>query len=287
MGAESKGAPLWRRVCTEALPGPENMAIDEVLLESFRENPERPIFRTYRWSPAAVSLGRFQTWDEDIFPETCAERGFSIVRRITGGGAIFHDHELTYSLVCGRRDLGSMTVKESFRVLCSFLIDAYRNLGLDAAFALDLLPSDRSIGVKTVHCFAGKEPYDILVGGRKLGGNAQRRLGELVFQHGSIPLTLDLSRQRGLFHPRALPPEGSATALYGELAQAAAAGATAASFPAPEALFALLEEGFAERMGIAWEEGGLTAEERERAEKLAARKYRSEAWNREGKEQLR
>lgn len=276
MGAESKGTPLWRRVCTEALPGPENMAIDEVLLESYRKNPERPIFRAYRWSPAAISLGRFQTYGEDIFPDACADRGVPIVRRITGGGAIFHDHELTYSLVCGRRDLGSMTVKESFRALCSFLIDAYRSLGLDAAFAIDLLPSDRSIGVKTVHCFAGKEPYDILVGGRKLGGNAQRRLGDLVFQHGSIPLTLDLSRQRGLFHPRALPPEGSATALYDGLARAAA--------PAPEALFALLEDSFAARMDIRWEEGGLTTEERERAEELAARKYRSEAWNRDGKE---
>ena len=252
--------------------GSANMAVDEALLRAFQRQGDLPIFRAYRWSPAAISLGRFQEIDQDIYPKTCVERGVDIVRRITGGGAIFHDHELTYSLVCGRHHLGTMTVKESFKALCSFLVQTYRDLGLNARYALDAAGDDPAIGLKTVHCFAGREPYDILVDQAKLGGNAQRRLKDIVFQHGSIPLTLDWQKQSGLFAAHALPRPDSVTALY------TATGKTAADL-LPSTLFTMMKDRFASCMDVQWLDQDLNPAELAEAEDLRVNKYESDGWN--------
>lgn len=277
--------PVWRWVDTGPLPGPLTMAVDETLLDAYRKHPHLPIFRFYGWSPAAISLGRFQRYDEDIFPDACEQAGVPLVRRITGGGAIYHDHEVTYSLVCSRSDLGRMTVKESYRKLCGFLLELYAGLGLDARFAVDRSPGDPSLGRKTVHCFAGREAYDITVGLPhggvvKLGGNAQRRLGELVFQHGSIPLTLRMEQQRELFAGHALPHPDSVTALY------PAAGMDAATLGYAE-LSRRTRDAFAAAMGIEWQKLPLTADELSDAQLRAEKKYTSSDWNHDARDPLR
>lgn len=165
------------------------MAIDEALLLSFDPQSSSPLLRLYGWTPPALSLGRFQKEGELLDLERCASSAVPVVRRITGGGIIYHADELTYSLVCSPRHIPpAASVKESFRVLTSFILRFYGSLGLAAAHAVDSLPPGTRLGERTAFCFAGKEHYDILIAGRKIGGNAQRRLRNAIFQHGSIPL---------------------------------------------------------------------------------------------------
>src|SRR6185369_10479554 len=182
-------APTWRLIVTSPLSGAENMAIDEALLRSFDPESSLPVLRLYGWNPPALSLGRFQKAAEVLNLERCRQDDITIVRRITGGGVIYHADELTYSIVCAPGQIPpAASVKDSFRVLTGFLLAFYRRLGLDAAYALDVAPAGTCLGERTAFCFAGKESFDILADGCKIGGNAQRRTKRLIFQHGSIPL---------------------------------------------------------------------------------------------------
>lgn len=165
------------------------MALDEVLLQSFDPQSSQPVLRLYGWSPPSLSLGRFQKADDILDLERCRAAGLPVVRRITGGGVIFHSDEITYSMVCAPHQIpASNSIKDSFRVLTSFLIQFYQTLGLDAAYSLDSKSDGGNLGERTQFCFAGREAFDLLINGRKIGGNAQRRMKQVIFQHGSVPL---------------------------------------------------------------------------------------------------
>lgn len=179
----------WRLIDTGKCDGRTNMAIDEALLAEFDPASSLPVFRVYGWNPPALSLGRFQKPEEVLDLDRCRTMGVSVVRRVTGGGVIYHADELTYALVCSPGHLpDSGTVKGSFRSLTGFILDFYRHLGLDPSYASESPRPGERLGQRTEFCFAGRESCDILVGGRKIGGNAQRRLRHAVLQHGSIPL---------------------------------------------------------------------------------------------------
>jgi lipoate-protein ligase A len=179
----------WRLIDNGLSNGQRNMAVDQALLSCFNPHCSRPVLRLYGWAPPAISLGRFQIPGEVLDLAKCASAGVPVVRRITGGGALYHAEELTYALVCASHHLpGVASVKESFRLLTRFLLRFYALLGLDACYAVDHCPAGTRLGERTPFCFAGKESYDIMIDGRKIGGNAQRRLKDVIFQHGSIPL---------------------------------------------------------------------------------------------------
>lgn len=180
---------VWRLLDTGALDGHSNMAIDEALLCSFDPAVSLPVLRLYGWGRPTLSLGRFQKAEEVLDLERCLTADVPVVRRVTGGGVIYHADELTYAIVCTPDHIPpASSIKDSFRVLTGFLIDFYRRLGLDAAYALDVTPAGTHFGERTDFCFAGRESYDILINGCKIGGNAQRRQKSVIFQHGSIPL---------------------------------------------------------------------------------------------------
>jgi len=247
------------------------MALDEVLAESVRAGAG-PFLRFYTWEPGTLSLGRFQN------PETglsLASRGVPRVRRLTGGGGIWHESELTYSLGCTQVDVGVTGVKPSFERLCGFLLDTWVGLGWDARFAKDgAVPGP--LGTFTPACFAGQEEYDILVHGKKLGGNAQRRDRTSIFQHGSIPLVLDRNRLDQLFLPGYRPDERTTT----DLASCGWAG-TARDLIGP------LSEAFRRRLGGEWEGGTPTVEETRRADALVNDRYGTDSWTDLGSGSLR
>jgi lipoate-protein ligase A len=195
----------WRLIDTGPLDGPANMAVDEALLACFDPERSRPVLRLYGWEPPAFSLGRFQVAEEVLDLERCAAAGIPVVRRVTGGGAIYHAEELTYAVVCAPQHIPhATTVKDSFRVLTRFLLRFYGGLGLEPCYAADYFPAGTRLGERTPFCFAGKESCDIMIGGKKIGGNAQRRLRNVVFQHGSIPLANRAAEgARFLRHPPA------------------------------------------------------------------------------------
>ncbi|HQP91163.1 MAG TPA: lipoate--protein ligase family protein [Candidatus Omnitrophota bacterium] len=167
----------------------KNMAIDEALFSSYKEKTSLPVLRVYGWSPAAFSLGCNQKPQELLNIFECEKAGIPIVKRPTGGGLIFHDDELTYSIVLCQDDLGvNRRVKESFEKITSFLFCFYKNLGAKACFAKDVNPASGSHTIAPI-CFSRSEEYDILVNGKKIGGNAQKRRRSVILQHGSIPFS--------------------------------------------------------------------------------------------------
>lgn len=157
-----------------------NMSIDDAIFSSFKEN-QNPIFRVYNWTNSftvGISQDVLSYSLYNDFKGDCA-------KRITGGGVLFHGHDLSYSLVVPAYLLGELNIKKSYEKICSFILNFYKILGLDAKFAKD----DENVKLsKSEYCQVGFEAYDILVNGKKIGGNAQKRSKKFIFQHGSIPL---------------------------------------------------------------------------------------------------
>jgi len=264
---------VWRLIDTGPLSGAENMAIDEALLRCFDPAASQPVLRTYGWDPACLSLGRFQKATA-LDLEHCREAQVTLVRRITGGGVIYHIDELTYSIICSPEQLpAAASVKESFRELTAFLLVFYNRLGLKAGYAVDGVDDPARLGTRTDFCFAGRESFDVIINGRKIGGNAQRRMKQLVFQHGSIPI-MNRSRE-GLTYMRDNSPEyAAATVSLAELGVV----------QNRERLCRELAAAFADTVGVRLVREGLSSAEKKSAEMLLLRKYGSDAWNMEGVE---
>jgi lipoate-protein ligase A len=159
----------------------KNMAIDKALVNSFKIE-ESIIFRVYSWEKSfTVGIGQ----DLDNYKEFKEQYNNNCSKRITGGGVLFHGHDISYSLLVPSVVLGNLGVKESYEKICQFLLQFYKDLGLKPSFVKD----NQEISLmKSDFCQVGFEAYDILVNGKKIGGNAQKRTSKLIFQHGSIPL---------------------------------------------------------------------------------------------------
>ncbi len=160
------------------------MAQDRALLEAFDED-EIPMFRLYSWEDS-VTIGASQTFEACIALDPTLETYFNHhAKRMTGGGILYHGHDLSYSLILPLAMMRGLSVKESYEKITGFLLDFYQELGLDAHWAKD----DPSITLESdPFCQVGFEPYDIIIQGYKIGGNAQKRTKKAIFQHGSVPL---------------------------------------------------------------------------------------------------
>jgi len=157
-----------------------NMAIDEALALCF-EASDIPILRIYRWEKS-FTIGVGQKMSEYNYLK---EYNGNYAKRITGGGVLFHGDDLSYSLIVPPKYLDGLNVKESYEKICSFLLEFYKNLGLNAKYVKD----DEELTLsKSQFCQVGFEAYDIVVNKIKIGGNAQRRTKKFIFQHGSIPI---------------------------------------------------------------------------------------------------
>ncbi len=145
-----------------------NMAIDEAIL-----NAAIPTIRFYRWKPSAVSIGYFQSIYEDVNVEECRRNGVDVVRRITGGGAVYHDKEgeITYSIVIPSSLYPD--IMESYHAICDAISKALKSVGLNAEHA----------GIN-----------DIVVNGKKISGSAQTRRNDMLLQHGTILLKVDIKK---------------------------------------------------------------------------------------------
>jgi lipoate-protein ligase A len=183
----------WRLLITPPAPGAWNMAVDEAILEAIGAGKVPPTLRLYAWAPPCLSLGYAQPI-EDVALEALQEHGWDIVRRPTGGRAILHTDELTYSVI-GPLDEPRLagSLLKSYHVLSSALLDALHLLGAPAKASPEstALPGAPDQGPV---CFEVPSNYEITVDGKKLVGSAQARRKEGVLQHGSLPLEGDLGR---------------------------------------------------------------------------------------------
>ncbi len=184
---------IWRVLMTPPAPGPWNMALDEAILEAVGQNTALPTLRLFAWLPACLSLGYAQPV-RDVDQNRLANYGWDLVRRPTGGRAILHTDELTYSVIAPLHEphvYGS--ILESYRRLSQALLRALSVIGLDAGAEKDHPGSSNNTLAGPV-CFEVPSNYEITVAGKKLIGSAQARRREGVLQHGSLPLTGDLAR---------------------------------------------------------------------------------------------
>jgi lipoate-protein ligase A len=149
-----------------------NMAVDEVLVKSVRNSTtETPTLRLYGWSPSAVSIGYFQSVEQELNTEICKKTGVDLVRRVTGGGAVLHDSELTYSFITRKYP---QNILESYRLICDPIVSCLLNLGFNEPRFVPL--------------------NDVLVDGKKVSGNAQTRKEGILLQHGTILLDVDFEK---------------------------------------------------------------------------------------------
>ena len=198
------GDPIqWRFVDSGFASAEKNMAFDGALFNSFIDGDSQSVFRIYGWKPKAVSTGFSQDIDSVTDREKCAADGVDVVKRMTGGGALFHSGEISYSLVMPSEPFKAMTAEETYAKTTAFLICFYKSLGLEASY-WGAGASPKNIDASGF-CLAGREKYDIVINGKKIGGNAQKRRRGVIFQHGSI--ALDSSFRDGGKYIRAASPE--------------------------------------------------------------------------------
>jgi lipoyl(octanoyl) transferase len=262
----------WRLlVDTTPHTGAVNMAIDEAIMEAVSARNAPPTLRFYQWSPPCISLGKRQPLS-GIDLECCRQDGVQVVRRSTGGLAILHTDELTYSLVtCPDDPRAEGAILDSYRKLSQGLVSGLGLLGLSAQMQPVSPGASHSVSAA---CFEAPSAYEITVDGRKLIGSAQTRPYGKLLQHGSVPLTGDIGRLAKYLVPRAAATEiAQAEELSLHLRQRATTLEAALGRPI---LFleaaAAMAKGFTEALTLDLEAGELSDGERAAAEKLAADK---------------
>jgi len=259
----------WRLLRSAPAGGATNMAVDEAILRAVAAELSPPTLRLYAWEPACLSLGRAQgVADADV--DALRAAGFGLVRRPTGGKAILHVDELTYSVVAPEtepRVTGSIV--ESYRRLSAGLVRGLERLGVAEVVA------DRRWGGNRLEgpvCFELLSNYEITFGERKLVGSAQMRSRGVVLQHGALPLYGDVARICRFLISRPDPTRVRARATTLEQAL----GRPVAWDEAADAVAA----GFAELLNLHLEPGALTSEELALAEELRTQKYATGEWTR-------
>ncbi|MBN1519552.1 MAG: lipoate--protein ligase family protein [Spirochaetales bacterium] len=241
---------------TGARPAAFNMGLDEAVLDEVAAGRSQPTLRLYAWKPWAVSLGYFQGLNDEVDREACSASGVDVVRRVTGGGAVFHAAELTYSIVVPEsHPLAAGSILDSYRSICGGLVLGLSSLGIPAEFA----PLN-----------------DVVAGGKKLSGNAQTRKKGCLLQHGTVLLDVDVDQMFALLK---VPNEK----LKGKLIADVKARVSSVSamlgrpFGYDEAV-ATFRPAFASAFGAELAPGQPTEAEQAGAERLAAEKFGTLAW---------
>jgi len=249
--------------------GAENMAIDQALAELYPVEA-RPTLRFYRWRPACLSLGVAQRLERDVDLAACAALGIDVVRRQTGGRAILHDQEVTYSLVTAADDplVQARSIVESYRTISAALCAGLVELGVMP----ELAPRPAVGSAKSAACFDLPSDYEITLNGRKLVGSAQARKRGVILQHGSLLLHAD---SEILVRVLRLPEDLSGAALAQRLI---ALDEALGWLPTFETVVAALVRGFEQTWQITLEPGELSPAEEARAAELVSERYANPAW---------
>jgi lipoate-protein ligase A len=243
------------------------MAIDEAILTARIANLSPNTVRFYRWKPSAVSIGKFQDAQKELQLENCRNYSVDLVRRITGGGTVYHgaEGEITYSVVADKKDLGSHDITQVYSRIYSGLVEALKILGITADFGEGNQNACPNLTVRS----------------KKISGSAQAHKSGIVLQHGTLLLSVDLPKMFSLLRvPWARTctevvniAEKKITSVNHELQRETSI----------EEVNVALVQGFQEALGIKFEEGSLSPYEQELSAKLRKGKYATDEWNLEGK----
>lgn len=242
----------WRLIPLETNTAAMNMALDEACAHSVALNNVPPTIRFYRWKPSAVSIGYFQSLHQEVDVNECAKQGVDIVRRRTGGGAVYHDYEgeITYSVIAPEKMFASNII-ESYQQVANHIISGLKQLDVEAMF----VPIN-----------------DIVVGGKKISGNAQTRRSGVLQMHGTILCNVDVDKMFSLLK---VPDEK----MKGKTISAVKERVTSLKHHGHEnmeSIYEALKNGFVS--GKRWSEGKWTSDEKEKATILANEKYSTSKW---------
>jgi len=256
----------WRLLPLETNNAFMNMAIDEAILNSRINEKVSNTLRFYRWKPSAVSVGKNQNPENEVYLDSCKKLGVDVVRRISGGGTVYHDFEgeVTYSVVAKTSDLGTADLTTIYYKIYDAITDALRLLGV---------PADFSNG-------DAKNCPNLTVNGKKISGSSQTVTRGVVLQHGTILRSVDLSKMFKLLKLKNTTctqatdiAKRKITSIQNELGHQVM----------PETVANALAQGFRAILKIQQEEGELTPTELENANKLFKEKYTTNQWNFSGK----
>jgi len=243
------------------------MAIDEAVVMARIAGLVPNTLRFYRWKPSAMSIGRFQDVLKEVHTENCSRYGVDVVRRITGGGAVYHDceGEITYSVIVDKKDLGSVDVVSAYNIISNGLIEAVKILGIRADFHLG----------DPKHC------PNITVNGRKISGSAQHHRRGTLLQHGTFLVDINLEKMFSFLKVSwaktlmdVLPvAQKSLTSIKNELR----------SSVSMDDAYQALVMGFQRALQIELVEDELTSYEQTLAQKLRKEKFAMDSWNLKGR----
>ncbi len=237
------------------------MAIDEAVLIGLREKKSTPILRIYKWIPPTITLGYFQSI-KDIDIALCKKDGIGVVRRLTGGRAVLHNEELTYSILFSEEDFQPFRKKEIFVFIARCLIDALEIVGIHSKIA------QKTRGdLKSANCFASPAQYEVESSNAgKLIGSAQLIRDGILLQHGAIPITSSYTKIAKYLH--------SGTQFT---KTASSLSETAGATISEKKLLTALKEGFSRYLPVS--EGDFSDYEQSLIHNLTHEKYSSQEWN--------
>lgn len=243
----------WRIIKSRPFNAFMNMALDEVIADEISESKADPTIRFYTWEPSAVSVGYFQSVKQEVNEDNCIKEGIDIVRRRTGGGAVYHDKkgELTYTVI-GKQELFPEDIIESYKVICGSIIKGLKELNIESEF---------------------KPINDVIVDGKKISGNAQTRRKKTVLQHGTVLYNVDVEK---MFSYLNVSREKVSDKLIKSVKKRVAGILDYSNSSLNEVEEAMIK-GFSESKEFYF--GDYTENEIKLAERLAEEKYKTNEWN--------
>jgi lipoate-protein ligase A len=258
----------WRLIVDPPARGAWNMAVDEALAEAVDAGASPPVLRLYRWALPCLSLGFAQPYGA-VDAAFCAAHGIDVVRRPTGGRAVLHHLELTYS-VCAPLGRGPFTqdLQAAYQAICRALVAGLRRLGVSAE--VSEAPENGMIKpTQAIPCFIGPAAGEVVVGSRKLVGSAMRRVGNTILQHGSILEGWEGALQAGCL---GLPDDNELRPAVITLAD------LLGQAPAAAVLAHAIACGLAQELSAVLAPSSLSAKEATRARTLERERHGHERW---------
>lgn len=257
-----------------------NMAMDEMLLHWHSEGKIPPVIRFYGWKPATLSIGYFQKAEKEINLHKVQEAGLGFVRRATGGRAVLHEHELTYSVIVSEEHKKMpQNVTEAYRVISEGVLRGFQNLGFEAYFAVPESIEERNKlkDPKSSICFDAPSWYELVVEGRKVAGSAQTRQKGVILQHGAILLDLDANKLFDLFNYRNERLKEKMLKSFRD--KAVAINDLSGEKISIDDARSAFRKGFSNGLDVELVDFQLSFEQMNEIEKLSQEKYQSDEWN--------
>ncbi|MBN1684597.1 MAG: lipoate--protein ligase family protein [Gammaproteobacteria bacterium] len=249
--------PKFRLIIDQPNPGAFNMGIDEAILDQVIQHESPPTLRFYQWNPAMLSIGYFQNMAEEVDLDACQKLGVDCIRRTTGGGAVLHEHEVTYSFIA---PIGYANIPEaildSYQCICEGIVLGLKQFGINALFA----PLN-----------------DIVVNHQKISGNAQTRRRGVILQHGTILLDVDIEKMFSLLK---VPSEKLKDKMIQDVKKRVIGLNQLLKFPLTysKTVDALIF-GFEQALHGEFQEGKVSSQELTQAQAYIRTKYANPNWN--------